>query len=85
MRISKATSKEISTYDSHRRLYGFVYVSDVKCSIEHLDDNDSYRYEVLAPEGYRFDDNVTGLLVTSIADLKETFEGVECVECTPEI
>lgn len=82
MRISKATGDEISRYNSHRRLYGFVYVSDVKCSIEHLDDNDSYRYEV---QGYRFDDDVTGLLVTSIADLKETFEGVECVEGAPEI
>lgn len=75
----KATPEEIQAYydlqAEHgaiaQTLYGYADCEGKSCAIVHLDDDPEYRYEVLSPDGYRFDGELNGMVCENLAHVRE--------------
>ncbi len=85
MRVTKATPEQKSAYAATKPvypLYGFVTVDGRKCAVESLVGDPDLKYEVMAPEGYRFAGEETHtLLCIDMADLRGRLAGATFAKC----
>jgi hypothetical protein len=97
MRVRKATAEEKAQYAVGNTfnngakplypLYGFIKVSGVDCAVEDLRGRgaaDDPRYEVMAPDGKHFTEQLHTLLCANLEDLYTRVAANDLEDCTKE-